>query len=166
MSSCRKAAPFLQDYLCLCTFPYLCQLQIGTCHGCLPSTSTRIKSCATVAADLQHPLKGVQGGEQKWGTLCLGSWQDRSSDRYFQEPILWAQFLYLLISRKTLESSWWRLFLLTSKKLLYGLSHQGRNTCFISSLIKNTSYFIAHRNFFPLLFLIDSFVHYLQMYNF
>ena len=27
------------------------------CHGHLPSTSARIKSCAVVAADLQYPLK-------------------------------------------------------------------------------------------------------------
>ena len=40
--------------------------------------------------------------EQIWGTLYSGKiWQNRSSDsRYFQEPILWAQFSYLLISRK------------------------------------------------------------------
>ena len=72
MSSCRKAAPFLQDYLCLCTFPYLCQLQIGTCHGCLPSTSTRIESRAAAAAGFQHSLKVVQGGQQNLGTLFLG----------------------------------------------------------------------------------------------
>ena len=42
-----------------------CQLQIGTCHGHLPSTSTRIKSGATAAADPQHPLKGIQGGDQE-----------------------------------------------------------------------------------------------------
>ena len=35
----------------------MCQPQVGTCHECLPSTSTRIKSCAAAAADLQHPLK-------------------------------------------------------------------------------------------------------------
>ena len=40
---------------------YGCQPQIGTC----PSTSTRITSSAAAAADFQHPLKGVQGGEQK-----------------------------------------------------------------------------------------------------
>ena len=34
-----------------------CQPQIGTCCGCLPSTSTRIKSCAAAATDLQQPLK-------------------------------------------------------------------------------------------------------------
>ena len=39
----------------------------------LPSTITRIKSCATAVADFQHPLNGVQGGEQKWDTLCLDS---------------------------------------------------------------------------------------------
>ena len=82
----------------------LCQLQIGTCHGHLPSNSTRIKSCAAAADDLQQPLKGVQDGEQ-WGTLSIGkNWQDRSSDRYFQELISWVQLLYLLIFRKALKS--------------------------------------------------------------
>ena len=72
----------------------ICQLQIGTCHGYLSSASTRIKQCAVATAELQHPLKGVQGGEQKWSTLCSGkNWQDRYSDRYFLKPILWAQFL-------------------------------------------------------------------------
>ena len=26
---------------------------------------TRVKSCVSIAADLQHPLKGVRGEEQK-----------------------------------------------------------------------------------------------------
>ena len=38
---------------------------LGTCS--LPLT--RIKSCAAAASDLQHLLKGVQGGEQKGDTL-------------------------------------------------------------------------------------------------
>ena len=42
-----------------------CQPQIGTCHGCLPSTSTRIKSCVAAAADFQHSPEGVQGRDQK-----------------------------------------------------------------------------------------------------
>ena len=42
-----------------------CQLRIGIFHGHLPSNSTKIKSGAAAAADFQHPLKGVQGGEQK-----------------------------------------------------------------------------------------------------
>jgi len=36
-----------------------------TTNGHLPSPSTRIKSCAAAAADLQQYLKGVQGGKQK-----------------------------------------------------------------------------------------------------
>ena len=57
-----------------------CQLQIGTHHGHLPSTSIRIKSHAAATADFQHPLKGVQCRDQKWGTLCSGrNWQNRSS---------------------------------------------------------------------------------------
>lgn len=48
---------------------------------------------------------GVQSGDQKGGTLVLWkNWQNRSSDRYFQELILGAQFLHLLISRKALNS--------------------------------------------------------------
>ena len=89
------------------SFPWPCELliQIGTCHGHLPSASTRIKSCAAAASNFQHSLKRVQGGEQKWGILCSGkNWQNRSSDRYFQEPILGTQFFYLLIPRKALKS--------------------------------------------------------------
>ena len=60
--------------------PHYCQLQVGTCHGCLPSTSARSKLWAVAAADLQHPLKGVQGGEQKRGVLHSGkNWQDEFS---------------------------------------------------------------------------------------
>ena len=56
--------------------------------------------------DLQHSLKGVQGGVQEWNTLFSEKiWQTRSSDRSFQEKILWAQFLQLLISRKALMST-------------------------------------------------------------
>ena len=44
---------------------YKLALAIDICHRHLPSTSTRIKSYAAVAADFQHALKGVQSGEQK-----------------------------------------------------------------------------------------------------
>ena len=72
-------------------------MPLSTANWHLPSTS-RIKSCAAVAADFQHLLREVQGGEQKWGPLCPGkTWEDRSSDRDSQEPILWAQILYLSI---------------------------------------------------------------------
>jgi len=83
-----------------------CQLQIGTCNWHLPSTSTRIKLCATAAAGFQHPLKEVQGREQKWITPCPGKTGRAGllAVSYFQNPILWAQFLYLPISRKALKS--------------------------------------------------------------
>ena len=47
-----------------------------------------------VGADLSHPLKGVQSGNQEWGTLCSGrNWQNKSSDRKifsgdFMSPVL------------------------------------------------------------------------------
>ena len=66
---------------------------------------TRVKSCVAIDADLQHPLKGVRGGEQKWGTLCSGeNCQHWSLDRHFQELVLWAQFLCLLISAAAAKS--------------------------------------------------------------
>ena len=54
------------------------------------------------------PLKGVQGAEQRWGTLCLSEGRTGRTGlqilRYSQELILWAKFLYLLISWKALRS--------------------------------------------------------------
>ena len=55
-------------------------------------------------ADLQHTLKGTQGGDQEWGTLCCGKTgrtglQIAVFRRKFYEP----QFLHLLILRKTLK---------------------------------------------------------------
>ena len=56
----------------------------------LVSHSARIEPCAAAAAEFQHLQKGVQRGEQKWGTLCPGkNWQNRSSDIFrsqFYEP--------------------------------------------------------------------------------
>ena len=66
------------SYLLLRNGCFKCQLQIGACQGHLPGTeqqqghlpsaSAGIEPCAAAAADLQHPLRGIQGG--KWGTLC------------------------------------------------------------------------------------------------
>ena len=70
------------------------QLQIDTCHWDLPSTSTKIKSCAGTAADFQHSLQGFQGGEQKWGTLCSEK-PSRTGLQivwHSQELVLWVQF--------------------------------------------------------------------------
>ena len=50
----------------------ICQLQTDTCQehlpvteqqqGHLPSASVEIEPCAAAAANLQHPLRGIQGG--------------------------------------------------------------------------------------------------------
>ena len=72
---------------------------MGTCH----ITSKRIKSCAAATADLQHSLRDWGLKEEMRHSLLQENCQDRSSDRYTQELILWAQFLYLLISRKVLK---------------------------------------------------------------
>ena len=58
----------------------VCQLQIGTCHGCLPSTSTRIKSCAAAVADLQHPLTELRMDSRNEAPVFPKTWHDRSSD--------------------------------------------------------------------------------------
>ena len=46
-----------------------------------------------------------EGREKKWGTLCFRKTARTGLQivRYTQELILWAQFLYLLISRKVLK---------------------------------------------------------------
>ena len=81
------------------------QSQIGPCHECLLLTSTRIKSCAAAAADLQKPWRnsGWRVGMRHSMLQETGS-TGVQIVRYSQELILWAQFLYLLISRKALKS--------------------------------------------------------------
>ena len=44
----------------------------GTGSGYSPAASAKITSWLLQVADLQHPLKGAQGGDQKQGTLCSG----------------------------------------------------------------------------------------------
>ena len=57
-----------------------------------PSASTRSRLLVAAVADLQHTLKGVQGSDQEWSTLCSEkTWQNRPSVRYFQKKL--AQFL-------------------------------------------------------------------------
>jgi len=48
-----------------------------------------MKSLATVVADLQHTLKGIRSGEQKWDSLVL--WEKLAElqiVRHFQEENL------------------------------------------------------------------------------
>ena len=90
-----------------------------TTNVCFAVCFTRIKLGAAIAGDLQHPLKGVQGGDQEWGTLCFGkNWQNRSSySQIFSEdvmsPILESPYL-----EKHWHPSWWGLILVTSSNLL------------------------------------------------
>ena len=63
------------------------------------------------------PCERNSGWRAKWDTLWLGkTWQDRSSDRYLQELILWARFLYLPYLERHSSLSWWQLFM-TSREL-------------------------------------------------
>lgn len=68
----------------------------GTCHGCLPSASTRIKSCAAVATDLQHALEEFKVESRREALCAPGNWQARSLD---SQMFLGADFMNpLLIS--------------------------------------------------------------------
>ena len=62
-------------------------------------------------------LEGVQSGEQQWGALCSGEKlaEQLQIIRCSQEPIVWAQSLYLPISRKALKSFMVTLLLVTRK---------------------------------------------------
>ena len=73
----------------LMTMNGLCQLETGTCH--LPLQRLNHGHCICWPST---SLKEVQGGYQKWSPLCSGkNWQNRPSDRYFQEKILWVSIL-------------------------------------------------------------------------
>ena len=62
-------ADYLQGNLFLMTMlkenEFVVSTTIWHLHRYLPSTYSRIKSCAALVAEFQHFLKGVQGGEQK-----------------------------------------------------------------------------------------------------
>ena len=79
---------------------------MGTCQEHFPSTSTRMKSCAATAADFQQSPERSSGLRAEIGHSVLRGKTGRIGlqiVRHFQESILWAQFLYLLISRKALK---------------------------------------------------------------
>ena len=64
-----------------------------TTNVCFAVCFTRIKLGAAIAGDLQHPLKGVQGGDQEWGTLYSEKLAELAfrQFKYFGENILWTQ---------------------------------------------------------------------------
>ena len=81
--------------------------QTDPCHGHLPSTSAKMKSCAAAAAaDLQHPCKefSVESRNEALRALEKAGRTGRERVRYFQEMFSRAHVLHLLIARKTLKS--------------------------------------------------------------
>ena len=81
---------------------YRCVMLTKNCHS--PLDSTRMKEPATVVTDLPH-LKGIQGGDQEWGTLL----QDKLAEQAFGQLDIFRRFykpsvLHLLTSRKALKS--------------------------------------------------------------
>ena len=81
---------------------YKLTLAMGICH--LPLLIPRLNQVLLQLLTFQHPLKGVQGGEQKWGTLCSGkNWQDRSSDSLIFSG---ADFISPTLVSSYLEKHW------------------------------------------------------------
>jgi len=71
-----------------------CQLQIGTCL--LPVQGLNHVLLRLLIFNTPWKEFGVESRKEAlcWGR-GEGDWQDRLSERYFQEPILWAQILIL-----------------------------------------------------------------------
>ena len=82
----------------------LCQLQLalasGTCHPPLPGLNHVLLQLLTS----NTPWRSPEWRAETRHSVFWENWQGRSSNRYSWELILWAQFLYLLISRKALKS--------------------------------------------------------------
>lgn len=71
-------------------------------QGHLPPDSAEIEPSAVAAADLQHPLRGIQSGER--GTLLQGNWWNRSLDsQIFSGTDFMIPFLHLFISKRSLN---------------------------------------------------------------
>ena len=76
-----------------------CHLQIDTCH--LPLQGSNYELLWLL---LSPPERSPEWRSGMRPSVLWANWQNRSSDRYFQEKILWAQFLHLFICRKALKS--------------------------------------------------------------
>ena len=74
---------------------------VGACH---PSTSTRITSCAVAAAAPPIPMKELRMESRNEAFCGKTGRTGLQIVRCSQELFLWAQFLYLIISRKALKS--------------------------------------------------------------
>ena len=76
-----------------------CHLQIDTCHLSLQGSNYELLQLLSTPPERSPEWRSGMRPSVLWA-----NWQNRSSDRYFQEKILWAQFLHLFISRKALKS--------------------------------------------------------------
>ena len=83
------------------TVNYILALAVITCH--LPLQRWKHMLLQLLISSTTWEELSVESTNE---VLCARgkNRQDRSSDRYFQELILWAQFLYLLTFRKALKS--------------------------------------------------------------
>lgn len=79
------------------------QLQIGTCHRCLPSSSTRIMCHCSCWPSIPPERSSVWRSEMMCPVL-KEKLAGQLFKRYLQKPILWAQFLHLL--HDNICSSW------------------------------------------------------------
>ena len=76
----QKLAKSENSYQGFPGFSVVCWPQIGACRECLLSISARIKSCAALAADLQHCLNEFKVESRNEAFCALGNQQDRSSE--------------------------------------------------------------------------------------
>ena len=78
----------------------MCQLQIGVCHGHLPSALQGLNHLLQQFLTLNTPGEEFRVDSRKEAP-CAGRHGKLAGQvvRYFQELISWAQFLYLLIFR-------------------------------------------------------------------
>ena len=76
-----------------------CHLQIDTCRLSLQGSNYELLQLLSTP-----PERSPEWWSGVRPSVLWVNWQNRSSDRYFQEKILWAQFLHLFISRKALKS--------------------------------------------------------------
>ena len=58
--------------------------------------------CSCMTLNTPERSSGWRSGVGR--SVLWENWQNRSSGRYFQEKLLWVQFLHLLLSRKALKS--------------------------------------------------------------
>ena len=95
---CRFLSITLRQCVLSKVWHLYCQVQAGTCHP--PPQELNHVLLQLLLFNTSPKESGVESRVHT-SPLCLS---DKSSDKYFHNPILWAQFLYFSIARKTLKS--------------------------------------------------------------